>query len=96
MLRTDILLMHRAVLYMPSWFPGAGFKRCARKWRPIIDNALQTPHDKVKGELVSFSGNLVARPLGFALLTACAIPPLHISGLRNGCPIGRCKYDIKT
>jgi hypothetical protein len=88
--------MHRAVLYMPSWFPGAGFKRCARKWRPIIDNALQTPHDKVKGELVSFSGNLVARPLGFALLTACAIPPLHISGLRNGCPIGRCKYDIKT
>jgi hypothetical protein len=72
------LLMHRAVLHMPSWFPGARFKRCARKWRPVIDNALQTPYDKVKGELVSFSSVspwcLAARPSGFVLLTECVIP----------------------
>ena len=47
--------MHRAVIHMPSWFPGAGFKRTARKWRPIVDNALQTAYDKVKGDLVSVS-----------------------------------------
>ena len=41
---------------MPSWFPGAGFKRTARKWRLIVDNALQTAYDKVKGDLVSLSG----------------------------------------
>jgi len=42
-----------AVLRMPSWFPGAGFKRCARKWCPIVDNAIQSAFDKVKGELAS-------------------------------------------
>jgi hypothetical protein len=41
---------------MPSWFPGAGFKRCARKWCPIVDNAIQSAFDKVKGELVSSPG----------------------------------------
>ncbi|KAH9983872.1 cytochrome P450, partial [Russula vinacea] len=55
------------LLHMPSWFPGAGFKRCARKWRPIVDNALQTPHDKVKGELAcgtaapSVAANMISK-----------------------------------
>jgi hypothetical protein len=48
--------MQRAVLHMPSWFPGARFKRCAREWALIVDNALQRIFDKVKGDLVSFSG----------------------------------------
>ena len=48
--------MHRAVIHMPSWFPGAGFKRTARKWYPIVDGALQMTYDKVKGDLVSCSG----------------------------------------
>ncbi|KAH9983874.1 cytochrome P450 [Russula vinacea] len=41
------------LLHMPSWFPGARFKRRARKWCRIVDNALQTTHDKVKGDLAS-------------------------------------------
>ncbi|KAI0279444.1 cytochrome P450 [Russula aff. rugulosa BPL654] len=41
------------LLRMPSWFPGAGFKRRARKWSPIVDNAIQSAFDKVKGELDS-------------------------------------------
>ena len=45
--------MHLAVIHMPSWFPGASLKRRARKWCRVVDNALQTTHDKVKSELVS-------------------------------------------
>jgi hypothetical protein len=52
--KTEYLLIHPPVLHMPSWFPGARFKRSARKWCRIVDNALQTTHDKVKDDLVSF------------------------------------------
>jgi cytochrome P450 len=38
---------------MPSWFPGASLKRRARKWRLVVDNALQMTRDKMKGELAS-------------------------------------------
>ena len=61
--------MHRAVIHMPSWFPGAGFKRTARKWCSIVDNALQATYDKVKGDLVSFSKCLLACSSGFAVST---------------------------
>ena len=40
------------VIHMPSWFPGARFKLRAREWCLIVENALQTTFDKVKGELV--------------------------------------------
>ncbi|KAH9983875.1 cytochrome P450 [Russula vinacea] len=46
-------LTRSLVLHMPSWFPGARLKRRSRKWCRIVDNALQTTHDKVKGELAS-------------------------------------------
>ncbi|KAH9976038.1 cytochrome P450 [Russula compacta] len=35
------------------WFPGARFKLRAREWCLIVENALQTTFDKVKGELDS-------------------------------------------
>jgi hypothetical protein len=43
-----------AVIHVPEWFPGARYKRAARKWYRIVDSALQAPYDKVKRELVSF------------------------------------------
>jgi len=43
------------VIHLPNWFPGAGLKQVALKWRRVVDSALQAPYDKVKGELVSFS-----------------------------------------
>ena len=55
------LTSYRTVLRMPSWFPGAGFKRHARKWSPIVDNAIQSAFDKVKGELVSPPRRLAAQ-----------------------------------
>jgi hypothetical protein len=43
---------------MPSWFPGARFKRYAREWRPVVIGAVETPYNKVKRELVSdYAGN---------------------------------------
>src|SRR6266404_603379 len=37
---------------MPSWFPGARYKRYARDVYPAVMNAITSPYDKVKGELV--------------------------------------------
>jgi hypothetical protein len=42
---------------MPSWLPGARFKRFAREWYPIAVGARKTPIDKVKRELVSVTGS---------------------------------------
>ena len=39
--------------YVPSWFPGAGFKRKAAWWRACICNMLERPYHRVKWELVS-------------------------------------------
>ena len=37
---------------MPSWFPGARYKRYAREWYPIVAGAAKITNDKVKKELV--------------------------------------------
>jgi hypothetical protein len=58
---------------MPSWFPGSGFKRTARKWRLIVDNALRTTYEKVKADLVRFYRFLVARQLWFVPPTKCMV-----------------------
>ena len=44
-----------SVRYLPSWFPGAGFKRTASQWgRQLYDQSLE-PHEYVKRELVRSS-----------------------------------------
>jgi hypothetical protein len=45
------------VLKLPSWLPGARFKRYAREWYPIVVRSVQTPFEKVKRELVSVAGS---------------------------------------
>jgi len=42
-----------ALKYVPSWFPGAGFKRKAARWRACISELLERPYHRVKRELVS-------------------------------------------
>jgi len=36
------------VKYVPSWFPGANFKRLAREWKKNLDNAADKPYDFVR------------------------------------------------
>lgn len=38
--------------YVPSWFPGASFKRFAEHYKPIVDKMIDRPFDAVKKEMV--------------------------------------------
>ncbi|KAI9432509.1 cytochrome P450 [Lactarius indigo] len=41
------------LIKMPSWLPGARYKRYAREWYPIVVGAVKTTCDKVKRELAA-------------------------------------------
>ena len=42
-----------SVKYLPSWFPGATFKRQAREWQAELENLVFTPYKTVKERVVS-------------------------------------------
>ncbi|GJE88030.1 cytochrome P450 [Phanerochaete sordida] len=39
--------------YLPSWLPGAGFKRQAAKWKKLVDRLHDEPYHKVKSDIMS-------------------------------------------
>lgn len=43
------------VSYVPSWFPGAKFKRLAQHWSSLLPALKDRPFDRVKRELVRFT-----------------------------------------
>ncbi|KAG1855207.1 cytochrome P450 [Suillus subalutaceus] len=50
---------------VPTWFPGAGFKRLAREWHEILEEMVSAPHKFVKDQMadgtapMSFTSNLL-------------------------------------
>lgn len=42
-----------AVRYLPSWFPGAGFKRSATKWKKLIEAFVREPYEDCIRKIVS-------------------------------------------
>ena len=42
-----------AVKYVPSWIPGAGFKKTAAEYAVVAREALEAPHKHAVSELVS-------------------------------------------
>ena len=40
------------VKYVPSWFPGAGFKRKAKVWKVEGQALVEDPFNQVKAEMV--------------------------------------------
>lgn len=42
-----------AVKYVPSWMPGAGFKKQAKEWRGLAEKMLNSPFDMVNRKIVS-------------------------------------------
>ena len=42
------------VKYIPSWLPGAGFKRKAKKYALVLRDLVEIPHRYVKSQLVSY------------------------------------------
>jgi hypothetical protein len=50
------------VKYIPSWLPGAGFKRKAKKYALVLQDLVEIPHNYVKSQLVScFVSSVEAR-----------------------------------
>lgn len=41
--------------YVPSWFPGAGFKTKAYEWSIIMQEMVNKPYQFVKEQLVGFA-----------------------------------------
>jgi hypothetical protein len=41
------------LVYVPDWFPGAGWKRTAKAWKAIKEKALDEPYEWVKLQVVS-------------------------------------------
>jgi hypothetical protein len=44
--------------YVPSWVPGAGFKKKAREWRQNYRDMAEVPHKLVKQRMVSANCSL--------------------------------------
>ena len=47
------VLTANAVKYIPSWFPGAAFKRQAAKWKTSVDALFEEPFRAAKIDYVS-------------------------------------------
>jgi hypothetical protein len=50
---------------MPSWFPGAGLKKEARKWRPFVKDFVDAPFAETEAAVVSI--NFFNCSLGFTM-----------------------------
>ena len=42
------------VKYIPSWLPGAGFKRKAKEYATVLRDLVEIPHSYAKSQLVSY------------------------------------------
>jgi hypothetical protein len=52
-LRTDFYVnLFPALVYVPDWFPGAGWKRTIQEWREHKDRAISTPFEWTKAQVV--------------------------------------------
>lgn len=45
------------VKHIPTWFPGAKFKRDAAEWRKYPEELLSVPFARVQADMVSYAGN---------------------------------------
>jgi hypothetical protein len=43
-----------SVKYVPTWFPGANFKRTATRWRRTVRDMLDRPFNMVKERMVEY------------------------------------------
>ena len=68
------------VKYIPSWVPGAAFKRNAKKYAGVLRDLLEIPHNYVKSQLVSISSLLLKHTkLDSSRLLASRCPHYHLA-----------------
>ena len=60
--------------HLPTWFPGAGFKRTAARWAETLTKMVESPHQYVKEQM--------ARPIIYTrfCLTDTKHSPIQASG----------------
>lgn len=56
---TELKLPITPVKHIPTWFPGAQFKRDAAKWKPVVDEMFIGPYKEVKAAYVRHKSNHV-------------------------------------
>lgn len=72
-----------ALKYLPTWFPGAGFKVKAAQWRPLIDLVIEKPYAFVKRSMVGYQSHLLRkeasymRPSGVGIVYAIILLDPH-------------------
>lgn len=50
----SVVLRIPLVLYVPEWFPGGGFRKDAKRWRKMVNEAVKMPYEFVLEQLVCF------------------------------------------
>lgn len=69
---TDHMVMSwHAVRFVPSWFPGAGFKRQAIIWQTRLRELESAPHEWAKQQIVSMLSFFMTISYGFC----CSLSP---------------------
>ncbi|KAJ7021454.1 cytochrome P450 [Mycena alexandri] len=58
-----------ALKYVPSWFPGADFKRKARRWRDVTRELVEFPFAETKRRMAAGTAPLSFASLNLSLLT---------------------------
>jgi hypothetical protein len=51
-LRNGSLILPQTVKHIPTWFPGAGFKRNAIKWKAMVEEFVDKPYEWTKSDIV--------------------------------------------
>ncbi|KAI0076583.1 cytochrome P450 [Panus rudis PR-1116 ss-1] len=65
--------------WVPSWFPGASFKRRANAWRPYVKAMADKPFEHVKDRMVSLNSP--------AMISWCSITPFISEKERDDSPM---------
>jgi len=68
-LRNSSLTLPQTVKHIPTWFPGAGFKRNAIKWKAMVEEFVDKPYEWTKSDIVRVNS------LYFLLPITCSLVP---------------------
>lgn len=73
------------VRYVPDWFPGASFKRKAKKWHASLNEMADRPFEYVKKQMVSvIHGRTKLYPLNSIQAAGTALPSFASELLDSG------------
>lgn len=81
-------MFHKSVKYVPSWFPGAEFKRFAAKGHVVTTKTVNKPFNEVKRRMVRFRSFPIIVGVRWATISCRRKEP-------PGGPFALCSYKTK-